>query len=279
MPDCFAAVDDNTDKKRLGTFPLAFYAAQHWVDHAKFENVVSQIEDRMECLFDPRKSQLAAWIWIHDIDSGIQLSMGDLREHPSPRLANPLFYAGLCGFKGLAKHLVTMHAEDVNATCGYRGTPLHGAFRGGQLECMRFLLEHGAAVDAHRYDNKAVSHLALRAGQLEVLRLVLQHGADINARDYGNWTPLHFASHLENLKVMQLVLEYGANVNAQTNSNRTPLFMASKHGRLELVQLLLGHGVDLHIRGAADQTPFQCATKRGYHEIAQLLLEHGAERG
>jgi hypothetical protein len=30
-------LDDHTDKKRLGTFPLAFYAAEHWVDHAKFE--------------------------------------------------------------------------------------------------------------------------------------------------------------------------------------------------------------------------------------------------
>ncbi|KAF8463216.1 hypothetical protein DFH94DRAFT_659074, partial [Russula ochroleuca] len=30
-------LDENVDKKRLETFPLAFYAAQHWVDHAKYE--------------------------------------------------------------------------------------------------------------------------------------------------------------------------------------------------------------------------------------------------
>jgi hypothetical protein len=48
-------LDDKTDKKRLKTFPLAFYAAQYWVDHAKFENVASQIRDAMKRLFRPGK--------------------------------------------------------------------------------------------------------------------------------------------------------------------------------------------------------------------------------
>ena len=276
-------LDDKTDKKRLETFPLAPYAARHWVDHAKFGNVVSQIQDSMEYLFDPRKPHLAAWTWIHNIDSGIQRSMRDLPEHPSPLRETPLYYAALCGFSGLANHLVTMHTEDVNATCGDSRTPLHAAFRGGQLECMRVLLEHGAAVDARDDVDTAVVHLASEHGQPETLHLVLRHGADVNARDYWEWTPLHFACYLGNTEVAQLVLEYGADVNTQSYSNRTPLFVASEHGNLELVQLLLGHGADVHIRGKmgikVDQTPFQCATEKGYHEIAQLLLEHGAERG
>jgi hypothetical protein len=35
-------LDDKVNKKRLATFPLASYAAQHWVDHAKFRNVASR---------------------------------------------------------------------------------------------------------------------------------------------------------------------------------------------------------------------------------------------
>ena len=40
-------LDDKTDKKQLSRFPLAFYAARHWVGHAKIENAVSEIEDAM----------------------------------------------------------------------------------------------------------------------------------------------------------------------------------------------------------------------------------------
>ncbi|KAI0290862.1 hypothetical protein BC826DRAFT_516638 [Russula brevipes] len=40
--------DENVDKRRLAMFPLAFYAAEHWVDHAKFGDVSSQIMDVME---------------------------------------------------------------------------------------------------------------------------------------------------------------------------------------------------------------------------------------
>ena len=276
-------LDDKTDKKRLGTLPLAFYAAQHWVDHAKFGNVVSQIEDRVECLFDPKKPHHAAWTWIHDIDSRTRRSMRNLPEHPSPPEATPLYYAALYGFNGLANRLVTMHAEDVNATCGYRGTPLHGAYRGGQLECVRVLLEHGAVVDAQDGQKMTVLHLASMNEQLEVLHLALQHGADVNARNLLGWTPLHFASCYGDTKVTQLVLEHQADVNAQALDNQTPLFLASEYGHVKVVRLLLGHGADVHIcgrqyRGKVHQTPFQCATENGHHEIAQLLLEHGAER-
>jgi hypothetical protein len=40
-------LDDKTDKKQLSGFPLTFYAARHWVGHAKIENAVSEIEDAM----------------------------------------------------------------------------------------------------------------------------------------------------------------------------------------------------------------------------------------
>jgi hypothetical protein len=35
-------LDDKVNKKRLARFPLASYAAQHWVDHAKFGNVATE---------------------------------------------------------------------------------------------------------------------------------------------------------------------------------------------------------------------------------------------
>ena len=76
-------LDETVDKKRLKTFPLALYAAQHWVDHAKYEDVASRVQDAMEELFDPSKPYLAAWTWIHDVDSDeYREIIDDLEEQP-----------------------------------------------------------------------------------------------------------------------------------------------------------------------------------------------------
>ena len=38
-----------------------------------------------------------------------------------------LYCAALCDFTRLAKHLILVHAEDVNTKCGQRKSPLHAA--------------------------------------------------------------------------------------------------------------------------------------------------------
>ena len=60
--------DDKIDSDTISHFPLAPYAARHWVDHALFRNVSSHIQEVMERLFDPAKSHFAAWVWLYDID-------------------------------------------------------------------------------------------------------------------------------------------------------------------------------------------------------------------
>src|SRR5713101_3727510 len=50
----------------LEDYPLANYAAEHWVYHAKFEEVSRKVEDGMKHLFDPSKPHLTVCIWIHD---------------------------------------------------------------------------------------------------------------------------------------------------------------------------------------------------------------------
>jgi len=302
-------LDEKMDKKRLATFPLAFYAAHHWVEHAKFGDAMSQIQSALERLFDPRKPYLASWAWIHDVDrSWVQPSIHALAEHPSPLGPTALYYAVLCGFGGLAKHLVA-HAEDANARCGYHGTALHAALCTGDLEVAHVLLDHGAnanlkdqdgrvplvkAYDRRnleamrlllkhgangnvRYDSfELLSHHASYRGRDEVIQLLLEHNFDSNARDSKTWTPLHWASTGGHAKVVQLLLDYGADVDAQLMNRNTPLHQASRNGRLEVVRTLLVYGADMHIRGEFDWTPFQMATFMGHGEVAQLLLECGA---
>jgi hypothetical protein len=245
-------LDETVDRERVATFPLGAYASKHWLDHAKIENVQSQIQDDLKHLFDPKRPHLRACIWMHNVEVDYIYNLFDYFdvEKPPPLPATPLFYAAFCGFGELAKWLITTHAEDVNAKCYNDRTPLH---------------------------------VGSQEGQADAVHVLLDHGAHVNPQDHPlQWTPLHFASAEGNLKVVQLLLEHEATLNARSEADNTPVRLASREGHLEVVRLLLSHGADVLIQakgvGGGRGTPFQIATANGYHDIAQLLLEHGAKR-
>ena len=295
-------LDETVDRERLETLPLAFYAAQHWVDHAKYEDVASRMQDAIEQLFDPSKPHLAVWTWIHDVDS--RQLQGTIHDHPKRPEATALYYAALCGLSGLVKYLIITHREDVNVNRGRHGTPLHAASRRGHLDAARELLAHGSDVNTPNGSGSPPLYSAYEGGHLEVMQLLLEHGADldvplnwarlllhdaawrgradvvhlllqqnanVDARDYYYDTPLHYASMWGEARVAQLLLESGAAVNAKNNYGETPLYKASVHGCVEVVQILLRHGADVHIRAYGTRTPLQDAQT---NEITQLLLEH-----
>jgi ankyrin repeat protein len=298
-------LDENMDDEHLATFPLADYAAWYWADHAKFEDVASQVQDMMERLFDPRNSYLASWTRIHNVDR-IPIFCGRLR--PRPRKGTALYYAALCGFNGLANYLILAHTEDVNAKTGNQGSPLHVALFYGHLDTARLLLEHGADTKLRDQFGRAplvracelgnlesmqlllergadagarvglfgsVLHDASCNGPVELVHLLLRHNSDVNARNQNNETPLHLASSKGHPSVVELLLDHGADINAQSQDLDSPLHKASRLGRLDVVWILLAYGANVHIRGKDNQTALQIAQSG---EVIQLLFRHGAEK-
>jgi hypothetical protein len=86
-------LDDKIDRNTMAHYPLALYAARHWVDHAQFKNVAPHIQGAMDRLFDPSKPHFVAWIWLYDIDHQWIKSMSTI--HPTRPEAVPLYYAAL----------------------------------------------------------------------------------------------------------------------------------------------------------------------------------------
>jgi len=238
-------LDENVDEDHLGPFPLASYAAQNWVSHAKYESVAPRVQDAMESLFDPRKPHFAAWVRVYDVDDYFPGLAFRTYSRPATQEA-ALYYAAVCGFSWVADHLIT-HADNAIAEFRHSGYPLHAASN---------------------------------VGHAEVVHLLLRHNTDVHAKStsYYNWTSLHIASASGHVDVAKLLLEHGANINALSTSNSTPLKFASENGCLEVVRLLLSNGADVHIRDDHGNTAFQKATECQHVEIAQLLLEHGAEK-
>ena len=231
-------LEENVDEEGLAAFPLSSYAARNWVNHAKFGSVASQVQDSMEDLFNPMKPHFLTWIRTY----GGNEYNGRHKYWDSP--STPLYYAALCGFGNLAKHLIITHELDVNTKVYSDWTPLFAASRWGHVD---------------------------------VARVLLEYGADVNARDTHGQTPLHWPSQEGYLKVVELLLEHGATSNAQTERNNTPLHFASVWGRLEVVRLLLDHGAEVQVRNKRGSTPLMLATRGKHEDIAQRLLDRGAK--
>ena len=298
--------------------PLVKYAARHWVDHARFENVPSRIRDAMEYFFDADKPHWTPWCRVQMIDVSWQWFAPE-----EFNVTFPLYYASLGGFYDLAEHLVGRHPEHINARGGQMVTPLVAALRGkhfevaellsrrgadvdvlGNWECTplfiasvqglvdiaHWLLDHGARVDAQTNRLFTPLHVAADYGHLQVAQTLIEHNADINIRTDVGQSPLHLAAspwvkHYQ-VEIMQALLDHGANPNALDDGNATPLHYSSwsnkentvREGTVEGTRLLLKHGATIDAEDNEGRTPLRLALEHGRDDIATCLKEHGATR-
>jgi ankyrin repeat protein len=258
----------------LEKFPLAEYAAEHWVGHARFENVSSMVQDGMRRLFDPSKSHLSVWVWIHNPDP-TPFSRSRRPERPEGARATPLHYAAFYGMHDVVRFLIVEHSQDVNAR-GFKKneTPLHTALRRGHVDVAQLLLEHGADAEARNKSETTPLILASQGGFVEVSRVLLERGADTEARDEYHWNPLEGAIFYGHVELAQVLLEHGADMKTQDNHKRTLLHFARGE---EAARFLLKHGADANALDAMGRTPLLRASEHGYVGGVRVLLEHGVD--
>jgi hypothetical protein len=187
-------LDDHVDEKSTKDSPLTDYAAQHWVDHAQFEDVASRVKVGMETLFDLDKPHFATWIGMHNIDEPFRWLLANTTDVPTP-----LYYAALCGFYDLVRHLAINHPRCVNAIGGRYHFPLLAALCEDHFEVAELLIELGSNVDVRSSrTGKTILLRVLSKPQhniVDIVKFLLKYGADVNAQDKGNATPLHLASY------------------------------------------------------------------------------------
>ena len=266
-------LDGNVTTDSLENFPLAEYAAEHWVGHARFENVLSEVQDGMKRLFDPGEGHLSAWVWIYDLED--HQHRFRLSERPVKARATSLHYAAFCGIHDVAAFLIIEHSQNVNAQGFNDETPLHVASRHGHADIAQLLLKHGADVEARSGAAKYTPLLlASKGGHVEVVRVLLKHGADIEAQNKSEWSPLALASFFRHVEIARVLLEHGADVTAKAVYIDTPLHLARGE---EVILFLLRHGADANSLNTIGRTPLHQASERGIVENARALLGHGVD--
>jgi ankyrin repeat protein len=268
-------LDENITKDGLEDFPLALYAAEHWVNHARFESVESKVQDGMKRFFDPGKSHLSVWDWIYNPGREPPALRYNRSENPTKASGTPLHYAAFSGMHDIATFLIVEHALDVNAWGFYEDeTPLDVAMRRGHVEVARVLLEHGADREARDLLGWSPLERASEGGHVELVQVLLEYGADVNARDELGCTPLFWASDLGKPASVRALIKHGADVKASDKDNQTPLHRA---GTEEVAQILLEHGADANALESRNWTPLHVASVLGRAGVVRVLLEHGAD--
>jgi len=132
---------------------------------------------------------------------------------------------------------------------GCASPALYGPAQQGDISAASALISAGSdpnEIGSYQDNHETALHVAVGNSRLEMARFLIAHGANLNAEAYNQMqgthdgTPLHYAACIGNAGMVQLLLESGANPEPGTGACRhsgtfasdgeTPLALAEKHG-------------------------------------------------
>ncbi|CAK6957620.1 ankyrin repeat and SOCS box protein 10 [Scomber scombrus] len=198
-------------------------------------------------------------------------------------LTTPLHITASRGFTDCLR-LLLQRGADVKLAPGGT-TALHESCENCHPECTKLLLMHGANPSAVSEEGLMPLHVCSSPESLECAKYLLQYGAAINGCTVDEEdTPLHTAARCGLLEHIELYLSYGAAVNRKNQIGLTPLNTACSQRQevqdleryFKLCQMLLGAGSDIHTMDQDRHTPLHMACKNANPDIVDMLLANGA---
>ncbi|GAB5577343.1 ankyrin repeat domain-containing protein 42 [Prionailurus iriomotensis] len=153
---------------------------------------------------------------------------------------------------------------------------IHDAVRAGDVKQLSEIIERGASINEvdilHKF---SPLHWAAHSGSLECLHWLLWHGADITQVTMRGWTAAHIAAIRGQDACMQALIINGANLAAQDDRGCTPLHLAATHGHSFTLQIMLRSGVDPSVTDKREWKPVHYAAFHGRLGCLQLLVKWG----
>lgn len=154
---------------------------------------------------------------------------------------------------------------------------LNDAVTANDIDRVRYLLHHGAHVNARDGDGYTPLINATRFGFVGLAHYIAEHGADVNQPDLGSWTPLMYAAWADDPQSVALLVRKGAKLDAVDNKGLTPLAIAAQNGKVKAAQALVEAGADVNAPLAkGGYTPLMLASIAGSSDLAAALIQHGA---
>lgn len=167
------------------------------------------------------------------------------------------------------------------------GTALHilaSADHYWQLEALKYLIAHGADVNALNRKKESPIHVAASGKKdghdgvegfwrSEALGILFDHGADLTIVDEEGLTPLHKA--VDSVDALKHLLQKGAD---PTVGRENPLFRAIESENLGALEALLDHGLSVNTVDDSDTRGFNYSYKEPFRKKYPVLPAAFASR-
>uniref|UniRef100_A0A8C3RU47 Ankyrin repeat domain 42 n=1 Tax=Chelydra serpentina TaxID=8475 RepID=A0A8C3RU47_CHESE len=151
------------------------------------------------------------------------------------------------------------------------------AVKAGDVEQLASMVKSGASINEVDLVHKFTPlHCAAHSGSLECLHWLLWHGADITALAIRDWTAAHLAAIRGHDACMQALVMNGVNLTVQDDRGCTPSHLAAAHGQSYTLQTILRSGMDVNVSDKNDWKPVHYAAFHGRLGCLQLLIRWGA---
>ncbi|OQV14234.1 putative Transient receptor potential cation channel subfamily A member 1 [Hypsibius exemplaris] len=152
----------------------------------------------------------------------------------------------------LTNELVTFKGQRFISTTDLEGsTALHWAVLGGEIACVKHLLEQGAAVDFVQTKGPRATplHFACIEASLPIVQLMaeirpIEFRKALAIPDIQGCTPLHRAVVLDRVDLVKYLLDKGAQLDLEDHQGRTPIILAAIREAWLTVDVLIDWGAN-----------------------------------
>ena len=147
------------------------------------------------------------------------------------------------------------------------------------LTIVRMLLnDRLVSIDCRGSSGNTALMSAAREGCLEVTKYLVKHGAALEARSSNKMTALGFAclQSSEHTRIIDFLLDRGADSNTKDYALTTPLHRIAICNNADAATLLLRRGADPYAKNSAGFTPYDLAMQRRNFKVAMLMPQYEA---
>ncbi|XP_054770715.2 uncharacterized protein LOC129278600 [Lytechinus pictus] len=126
-------------------------------------------------------------------------------------------------------------------------TLLHRAAKLGNMEILRYCIDNGLEdVNVHDHAGYTSLHDSCVPGHLNVARFLINHGADVNAEAYDGTRPINDAVENNHVELVRLLLAHGADPFHPKPNGRTCIELALDQSS-EMKSLIFGYLEDMKV--------------------------------
>ncbi|XP_072120446.1 ankyrin repeat domain-containing protein 42-like isoform X2 [Mobula birostris] len=157
----------------------------------------------------------------------------------------------------------------------HKFTPLQWAALSDSLECLHWLLWHGADMTNVTPRGWTAAHIAAIRGRDACMQALIINGANLTVKDDRGCTPLHLAASHGHSYTLQTLLRSGVGTNPADKNSWRAVHYAAFHGRLGCLQLLVRWGADVNEVDQDGNLPAHLAAMEGHLHCFKFLICQG----